>query len=139
MVTRLIFALLVIMQPVCAGPHPIRWAKRHPFIVKEAAAVLGASVHAYGLQHCRAGDVERCNAHYGAAWMQFGFTTGLSTLVFVPLSEKCNHEDQGRAFCGVVGYGASAAQAAWGVHQYRRYRPEVKVTHPPSIAPMVND
>jgi hypothetical protein len=116
--------VLLLAQAASAGPHPIRWAKRHPFIVKEGAAIMGASIHAYGLAHCRRGDVERCDAGYGAAWGTFGMTTGLSTLVFVPLSEKCDHEDQGRAFCGVIALGLPAGQALWGIHEYRQYRPE---------------
>jgi hypothetical protein len=127
----LLIIISLVAQTANAGPHPIRWAKRHPFVVKEGAALLGASIHAYGLQHCRRGDVERCDAGYGSAWVMFGITTGTNMLIFVPLSEKCDHEFQGRVFCGTLGYGPSVAQTVWGIHEYHQYR--LEQPHPPSM------
>lgn len=127
----LLVVLFLFCSSVDAGPK--NWIKRHKRILAiEAVAIAGASVHAYGLAHCRSGDVERCDAHYGASWMQFGFTTGLNVVVFPSLAMKCYHEDQGGAFCGSLAYTPAITQAVWGVHEYKRYRPEAP--HPPSMA-----
>jgi len=110
--------LLLWASTVSAGP--LDWAKHHKrFLLMDGAAIAGASIDAAGLHHCRrTNGVEPCTAHYGAAWATFGITTGLTTIVMPSVAESCWKNDGGK-FCNIFAYSGSAAQAAWGVHEWR--------------------
>lgn len=97
------------------------WAGHHKrFLLMEGAAVGAASVHAYGLHHCRRlNGVEPCDAHYGEAWMSFAFATGLTTVVMPALAEGCWHANDDSKACYPLAYGGSAVQLGWGVHEAR--------------------
>jgi hypothetical protein len=113
-----LLVLLLLVQPTPAGPRD--WIRHHKrFLVMEGAAITGASIHAAGLHHCRHyAGVEACDAHYGAAWAAFGFTSGITVIAMPAVAEGCWKNEGGR-FCNVLAYGGSITQAAWGVHEWR--------------------
>src|SRR6266852_3276927 len=113
----LFFAVLFFALSPTAEAGPINWLKHHPRAAKVLAASAAAGIHAKGLEHCRLGDVERCQAGYGAAWASFGVTTSLNFLM-IPISEKIGGK-QG----AVLSFGGSAAQLGFGIHQFRNYKP----------------
>jgi hypothetical protein len=113
------FALLAFVAG-SAQAGPLNWAKHHKrFLAMEGAAIAGASIHAAGLHHCRrVNGVEPCDAHYGAAWASFGFTTGITTIVFPAVAEGC-WSNSGGKFCNIFAYTPSTIQAGWGIHEWR--------------------
>jgi hypothetical protein len=112
-----IFAALLLATSARAGP--LDWMKRqvrdHPVRTKLVAATISSAIYAKGLQHCRAGDVERCDEHYGAAWGGFGTTVALN-FVMIPISQKIGGK-QGDA----LSYGSSFAVLGHGIYQWRNY------------------
>lgn len=82
--------------------------------LKVAVAGIAAGMGAYGLHHCRASGVEKCDGKYGAAWAIFGVNTGFNFLM-IPLSEKI-----GGAGGNVTGYAGPAVQFGHGVFEYRK-------------------
>lgn len=107
--------LLALAVPAPAGPKD--WVKHHKrFLVMESAATGSALIGAYGLHHCRQGDVERCTGHYGAAWGIFGTGVGLN-LAMTGAAEGC-WKNEGGKFCNILAYSGSAAQFGWGIHQW---------------------
>jgi len=121
---RLLFLLLLIALPAEAGPR--QWVKnqfeRHPTRTAFVIAGAAATVHGLGLHRCRQGDVERCQAGYGAAWASFGVVTG-ANIVSIATAHAC-WKDGGGKFCNVLAYSWSAGQLGYGVHYWRNYKPE---------------
>jgi hypothetical protein len=115
---RLLLIFLLLAQPVSAGP--LEWAKHHKrFLLMEGAAIAGASIHAYGLHHCRrTNGVEPCDEHYGAAWASYGILTGMNVIVMPSVAESCWKDDGGK-WCNLLAFGGSATQAGWGIHEWR--------------------
>jgi hypothetical protein len=104
--------------PAQAGP--LDWAKHHKrFLLMEGAAIGAASIHAYGLHHCRrTNGVEPCDAHYGSAWANFGMVTGLNVIVMPAVAEGCWKDDGGK-WCNLLAYSGSTGQAIWGIHEWK--------------------
>jgi hypothetical protein len=116
-----IAALLIFTSTVNAGP--IEWAKHHKrFLLMEGAAVGSAIIGAQGLKACRSTGVEKCTAHYGAAWATFGVGTGLN-FAMTGVAEGC-WKNEGGKFCNIFAYGGSAVQAGWGIHEWRLKAPK---------------
>ena len=113
----LLFALLL---PSVAQAGPLDWAKHHKrFLLMEGAAVAGASIHAYGLHHCRrTNGVEPCDEHYGSAWGGFAAATIMTVVVMPAVAEGC-WKDQLGHFCDAFAYAPPVIQGAWGVHEAR--------------------
>ncbi len=105
--------------PVHAGPFD--WIKRqireHPTRTAFVVGTGAATVHFFGLRHCRQGPVENCEAGYGSAWASFGVVTG-GNLAAIVVSDSCRKNDGGR-FCNVLAYGGSGTQASLGIIQWR--------------------
>lgn len=112
-------------NPFAKVYHYVGHHKR--FFAMEGAAIGGAALHAYGLNHCRRppGDVERCDEGYGSAWAGFGSTTGFTVVVLPSVAEACWKHDGGKP-CYALAFGGTAFQAAWGIHEYHSFRPEPK-------------
>lgn len=109
--------LLTLALTLCASAEAKPNWKR--IGAKVAVAGAAAGVHAYGLHKCRSTGVEKCQAHYGAAWASFGAVTALN-FVAIPLSEKIDGW-QGNT----MSYGGSAGQAIFGILQAQKGRPNV--------------
>lgn len=115
---RLLILFLLFALPVSAGP--LNWAKHHKrFLFMEGIAVGAASIHAYGLHHCRQTGVENCQAKYGSAWTSFGIITGMNVIVMPSLAEGC-WKNEGGKFCNVLAYGGIAGQVGFGIAQWRK-------------------
>lgn len=114
----LAFALLLLL-PHAAQAEP-NWFHRHRrMLLVEAAAVAGASIHAYGLHHCRrTNGVEPCDAHYGEAWASYGIATGMNVLVMPAVASACWKDDLGH-FCDAFAWAPPIAQGAWGIHEFK--------------------
>jgi hypothetical protein len=95
--------LLALARPAEAFP----WKK-----VLVAGAAAG--IHAAGLHHCRMGNVERCDGHYGSAWGIWGAATALN-FVMIPVSEKI-----GGKMGATISYSGSAWQAGHGIYEWRQ-------------------
>ena len=120
MIPKLCFllALAGLAGPAQAGPR--NWLSHHKrFVAMESAALTGAAIHYAGLNHCRKRNgPEPCDAHYGAAWQAYWFTTGLTVVALPATAEGCWRDQQGK-FCNLFAYTGSASQAGWGVHEWR--------------------
>lgn len=112
----LLFAILLTAGRAEAGPK--HWIQHHKrFLLMEGAAIGAASIHAYGLHHCRrANGVEPCDSHYGEAWAAFGVVTGMTVVAMPIVAESCWRGGEGH-FCDIFAYSGSAAQAGWGIHE----------------------
>lgn len=118
MMTRFILAFLLLAGTVDAGPK--HWIATHKrFLLMEGAAIGAASIHAYGLHHCRQSGIENCQAKYGAAWASFGIVTGLNLVVMPSVAESC-WKNEGGKFCNAFAYGSSAAQFGFGINQLKK-------------------
>src|SRR6266852_7562457 len=117
MIQRLLILCLLTTTAVNAGP--LDWAKRHKrFLLMEGTAIGAASIHAVGLHHCRrVNGVEPCDAHYGAAWVNFGIVTSLNVVVMPSIAEAC-WKDSGGKYCHLFAWSGPAAQASWGIHEW---------------------
>jgi hypothetical protein len=124
---RAIIAGLIILlfsQLAHAQDKP-NWFHRH----KRALTTLGINlaadgVLAWGLAHCRQGDVEKCLAHYGAAWGTYAAAVTGSTVLSVTLSENCYNSQDNKWLCRSLAYGPSAFMVGFGIQQYYQYTPE---------------
>ena len=116
--TKLFLLSLALLLTLPAEAGPIHWMKRHPVATSFLAGGAAAAIHAVGLRHCRQGSVENCQAKYGSAWASFGLVTGTNFAVIAATS-GC-WKDQDRKFCSIFAYGGSAAQAGFGVSQWRK-------------------
>jgi hypothetical protein len=119
--TLALLALLLLSGSAQASskrPHPFRWAKRHPTATAFLVAGGAATIHRFGLAHCAQGNVERCQAGYGARWQSFTAVT-VTNFAVVSAAHSCWKNDGGK-FCNVLGYGGSAAQAGFGIDQWRK-------------------
>jgi hypothetical protein len=129
---RAIFlSLFVLYASLPAQAGPLTWAKRqfreHPQRTAFVVAGVAAGVHAAGLAHCRQGSVENCQAKYGAAWQSYAFATG-ANLAVVSATSGC-WKEQSEKFCSIFAYGGSAAQAGFGISQWRKYaKPEMDLS-----------
>jgi hypothetical protein len=119
--------LLFLALSLCAPQGqagPLNFLKRqfreHPTRTAFVIGGLAAGVHAAGLEHCRQGSVENCQAKYGAAWQSFAFATGANFAV-IGAAHGCWKEQNGK-FCNLLGYGGSAVQAGFGINQFRKKR-----------------
>jgi len=120
--TRFISLFLLLASlagPAQAGPRD--WLSHHKrFLLMESAALGASAIHASGLHHCRKlNGVEPCDSHYGAAWASFGITAGLTTIVLPATAEGC-WKDEGGKWCNLLAYSGSAAQAGFGLGQWRK-------------------
>lgn len=124
-----VFCALAAGHPASAGP--LEWAKHHKrFLLMESAAVGGALLHAHGLHQCRRNNgVEPCDAHYGEAWASYGIVTGLNVIVMPSTAEAC-WKDGGGKWCYPLAFVGSAAQAGWGVHEWRIHAKDNTPDHP---------
>ena len=124
---RLALALLfafTVSAPLEAGP--LHWAKHHKrFLIMESVAVTASVVHLEGMRHCRTGNVEHCDEHYGAANAFFWVNAGMSTVAMPALAESCWKNDGGK-LCYALGYGWPAYQFATGIRDFRTYFPKEK-------------
>jgi len=105
--------------PVQAGP--LGWLERqireHPTRTAFIVGTGAATVHFFGLRHCRQGSVENCEAGYGSAWGSFGVVTG-ANFAMIAVSDSCRKNEGGK-FCNVLAYGGSGTQASLGILQWR--------------------
>jgi hypothetical protein len=112
--------VLFLFFTFSAEAGPLDWMKHHKrFLLMESAAVGAASIHAYGLHHCRQTGVENCQAKYGSAWASFGIIAGMNVIVMPALAEGC-WKNQGGKFCNILAYGGSAGQLGFGISQARK-------------------
>jgi hypothetical protein len=123
---RKLAVIAALFLATSANAGPLDFIKHHKrFLFMEGAAIAGASIHAYGLHHCRRlNGVEPCDENYGAAWAGFGVSTGFTTIVFPAIAEGCwksfdsvSSTRDGGKFCNIFGYTPSAVQASWGIHE----------------------
>lgn len=132
----IIIAAVLLLAP-CAPANPLtrawHFAGHHKrFFIMESVAVGAAGLHAYGLHRCRhTNGVEACDEHYGAAWGFYGFLTGVNVVAAPALAESCWKGDGGK-FCYALGYGGSAYQAGWGIHEATINRLREIEPHAPS-------
>jgi hypothetical protein len=118
---KLLLLAAILLTAGRAEAGPLDWIKHHKrFLLMEGAAIGAASIHAYGLHHCRStGSVERCQSSYGAAWASWGIISGMNIIVMPTLAESCWREDGGK-FCYIPAYGGSAGQLGFGISQWRK-------------------
>jgi hypothetical protein len=112
--------ILILFFALPAEAGPLNWAKHHKrFLLMEGAAIGAASIHAYGLHHCRQRGVEKCSERYGSAWQFYAWTTGITVVAMPAVAEGCWRDGHGK-FCNVLAYGGSAAQLGFGISQWRK-------------------
>src|SRR5882672_11193711 len=122
MLLRVFACLLLsfILAQNCTA-NPFDWVKRqvkeHPTRTAFIVGAGAATIHFFGLRHCRQGSVENCEAGYGAAWASFGVVTG-ANFAMIAVSDSCRKNDGGK-FCNVLAYGGSGIQTSVGVVQWR--------------------
>lgn len=124
--TLALFLALLAAGRTEAGP--LDWVRHHKrFLFMEGAAVTGAVLHYKGLSNCRKRNgPEPCDEHYGAAWANFGIVTAINTIVLPSAAEGCWKGDGGK-FCNILAYGGSAAQAGWGIREWRIHEKKTAV------------
>jgi hypothetical protein len=115
--------LLALAGPAQAGPKRVlraieRQFREHPMRTAFFVAGGAATVHGFGLRHCAQGNVERCQAGYGARWQSFTAVT-VTNLAVIGAAHSCWKNDGGK-FCNVLAYGGSGAQAGFGISQWRK-------------------
>jgi hypothetical protein len=120
--TRFLLLFFILASPSVAGPKRVLRAvgkqfQNHPTRTAFLVGGVAATVHGLGLAHCRQGSVENCQAKYGAAWQSFAFATGANFAV-IGATSGCWKEQSGK-FCSIFAYGGSAAQAGFGIQQWK--------------------
>jgi hypothetical protein len=124
--TGFLILSFLFAPPIQAGP--IHWIKNqfreHPTRTAFVLGIGAATVHGIGLEHCRQGSVENCEAKYGAAWLSYTTTTMLNFAV-IGASNSCRKQDGGQ-ICNALAYGGSAFQTGFGISQWRNKNSETQ-------------
>jgi hypothetical protein len=118
-----LLAVLLLSGSAQASPKRVLRAianqfREHPTRTAFFVAGGAATIHGFGLRHCRQGSVENCQAKYGAAWASYGAATGINFAVIASTS-GC-WRDQSKKFCSLFAYGGSAAQLGFGISQWKK-------------------